>query len=323
MFDLANYYSTKPVLLDEHFRSFAPIIDFSNKEFYGGRIRIMSQCNDSKILEFIQVPDGKVDFDITRNMPETEAIMQKLQEIIQEDDRIKDENHIPVTVGIISPFRGQVELIKKAVSQVFTESVIRKHKIEVGTAHTFQGDERDIIMLSWAVANNSFNQSLTFLQIPNLFNVAITRARKKQIVFLSKDPKSLPQGLLKDYIEYVQTYVARNNLKEELNIDENIYKNSFEKEIADTLRNEGFTVTAGKTIAGLSSDLTVIDPANRSIIIECDGVEDNIKNVKTPIKKQTLLERSGAVVERISFREWYTSSQGCIERIKNIFNEMI
>ena len=323
MFDLANYYSTKPVLLDEHFRSYGPIIDFSNKEFYGDRIRIMSQCNKNDVLELIEVPDGKVDFDVTRNMPEVEAIMQKLQEIIQEDERIKDDNHEPVSIGIISPFRGQVELIKKAILQIFSESVIRKHKLEVGTAHTFQGDERDIIMLSWAVANNSFNQSLTFLQIPNLFNVAVTRARKKQIVFLSKDPKSLPSGLLKDYIEFVQAYIERNKLKEEMQIDDNIYKNSFEKEVAQNLRSEGFDVKAGKIIAGLSSDLTVQDPLGRVILIECDGVEDSIKSNKSQMKKQTLMERSGLLVERISYREWYNSYQGCIERIKNIFAEML
>ena len=278
----------------------------------------MSQCNRSDVLELIQVPDGKVDLDITRNMPEVEAIMQRLQEIIIEDNNKKDDSE-PVTVGIISPFRGQVELIKKAVAQVFSESVIRRHKIEVGTAHTFQGDERDIIMLSWAVANNSFNQSLTFLQIPNLFNVAITRARKKQIIFLSKDPKTLPAGILKDYIEFAQAYIERNKLKEEMKIDENIYKNTFEKEVADFLRDEGFEVVAGKTIAGLSADLTVIDPTGRAIVVECDGVEDNQRCNKTQIKKQTLIERSGVKVERISFREWQHSPQGCVERIKNIF----
>ncbi|MBQ8886974.1 MAG: AAA family ATPase [Candidatus Gastranaerophilales bacterium] len=323
MFDLANYYSTKPVLLDEHFRSFAPIIDFSNKEFYGDRIRIMSKLGDSKILELVQVEDGKVDAEMTRNMPEVEAIMQRLQEIIQEDDRNTDPDHEPVSVGIISPFRGQVELIKKALAQLYPDTVLRKHKIEVGTAHTFQGDERDIIMLSWAVANNSFNQSLTFLQIPNLFNVAITRARKKQIIFLSKDPKTLPQGLLKDYIEYVQAYVARDNLKEEMKLDENVYKNVFEKEVASFLRDEGFEVTAGQTVAGLSADLFVKDPTGRAMIVECDGLEDNVRSNKTQIKKQTLMERAGMFVERISYREWYTSQQGCIERIKTIFTEMM
>ena len=177
-------------------------------------------------------------------------------------------------------------------------------------------------MLSWAVANNSFNQSLTFLQIPNLFNVAITRARKKQIVFLSKDPKSLPAGLLKDYIEFVQAYIARNSIKEELNIDENIYKNSFEREVANSLRNEGFSVIAGKTLAGLSADLTITSPSGKTLVVECDGMSDSVKSNKTQIKKQTLMERTGAIVTRISCREWYISPDGCIERIKNIINEM-
>ena len=118
-------------------------------------------------------------------------------------------------------------------------------------------------------------------------------------------------------------YIARNSLKDELKIDENIYKNSFEREVANFLRNEGFEVTAGQTVAGLSADLLVKDPAGRMIIVECDGVEDNQRCNKTQIKKQTLMERTGSIVERISYREWYVSQQGCVERIKNIFTEMV
>ena len=108
-----------------------------------------------------------------------------------------------------------------------------------------------------------------------------------------------------------------------MGIDENVYKNSFEKEVADVLRAEGFEVVAGRTVAGFNSDLTVTDPIGRSIIVECDGVEDNTRTNKTQIKKQTLMERTGTLVERLSYREWCTSQSGCIERIKNIFTEML
>lgn len=324
MFDLANYYSMSPVLLDEHFRSLAPIIDFSNKEFYGSRMRIMSSNLDYKnVLELNRVVDGKVDYETTRNMPETEAIIKKVHEIILEDDKNKSNDKEPVSIGIISPFRGQVDLIKKAISQVLTESTIKKHKIEVGTAHTFQGDERDIMILSWTVANNSFVQSLTFLQKPNLFNVAITRARKKSISFISKDPKSLPQGLLRDYIEYVEAYQNKNRLESsvESQLDENIYKNKFENIVAEHLRSEGFSVTAGREIAGFSTDLLVKDPVGSVILVECDGVEDNQKFYNTQIKKHAILERSGLKILRVSFREWHHSSQACIDRIKSAFVE--
>jgi len=179
MFDLANYYSASPVLLDEHFRSSRPIIEFSSKEFYGGRIKIMKPYFDQKCpVELVYVKDGAVDAEITRNMAESEAIIQKIQDIIHENGK-NGEN--PASIGVISPFRGQVELIKKDILKTFPGEIIQKHQIEVGTAHTFHGDERDVILMSWAIAENAHSQSLTFLQKPNLFNVAITRARKRMI----------------------------------------------------------------------------------------------------------------------------------------------
>lgn len=309
MFDLANYYSMNPVLLDEHFRSLPPVINFSNQEFYGDRIRIMRRNSGNKVLELVQVPDGKVDFDATRNLPEVEAVVAKLQELIIEDERKNPEN--PTSIGIISPFRAQVEQLKASVSRVISDHMIRKHRIEIGTAHTFQGDERDIMLLSWAFAPNSFVQSLTFLQKPNLFNVAITRARYKMINFISKNPAELPDGLLRSYLNYVKEYEAKQILIANNQIDENIYKNSFEKEVAATLRDLGHKVMAGCEIAGFSLDLLV----NDKIAIECDGVEDSLRLSCTNAKKQAILERSGFKINRITYREWQYSPQACIERV--------
>ena len=315
MFDLANYYSTNPVLLDEHFRSYYPIIQFSNQEFYGNRIRIMTKDSGTNdVLELHRVEDGKVDSDATRNMPEVEAVIKRIHELILEDEGNEDN---PVSIGVVSPFRGQVDLISKALRQVLTETTIRRHQIEVGTAHTFQGDERDVIIFSLAVADNSFAQSLTFLQKPNLFNVAITRARKKLITFLSRDPKSLPQGLLKDYIEYTQNYI--DSAKEDEFSKKNVYKNAFEQTIAQAFIMEGFEVKAGFEAAGVYPDLLIKDELGNELIIEVDGVEDNKKSKISDIKKQTILQRAGYKVCRISYREWEHSAQACIDRIKQVF----
>ena len=316
MFDLANYYSNSPVLLDEHFRSAYPIIQFSNKEFYGNRIRIMTKdAGTDDVLELHHVVEGKVDSDCTRNMPEVEAVIKRIHELIAEDDG-NDEN--PVSIGIISPFRGQVDLIQKALCQVLTETTIRKHQIEVGTAHTFQGDERDVMILSFAVADNSFVQSLTFLQKPNLFNVAITRARKKLICFISRNPKTLPQGLLRDYIEYIQQYLDAAKDDE---FRKNTYKNEFERNVAEAFIMEGFSVKSGFEAAGVLPDLLVQDEFGREIILEIDGVEDKKPARIKDIKKQTILERAGYRVERISFREWHHSPAACINRIKSLLVE--
>lgn len=312
MFDLANYYSMHPVLLDEHFRSLPPIINFSNKEFYGGRIRVMRRNDNSKkVLETVVVPEGKVDFDATRNLPEIEALVKRLHEIVVEDER-KNPEH-PVSIGIISPFRAQVEQLKISVAKVLSEHMIEKHQIEIGTAHTFQGDERDIILISWAYANNSFPQSLIFLQKPNLFNVAITRARYQMINFISKDPRELPEGLLRSYLGFVQEYEDRYAMQNSDEFDENIYKNNFEKEVAQAFRDIGHKVVCGVEIAGLSADLLIDD----KFVIECDGVEDNKVSRLSNMKKQTIIERSGLKVSRISQREWQYSPKACIDRIIN------
>ena len=312
MFDLANYYSMHPVLLDEHFRSLPPIINYSNKEFYGGRIRVMRRNDDSiKVLETVVVPDGKVDFDATRNLPEIEALVKRLHEIVVEDERKNPDK--PVSIGIISPFRAQVEQLKISVAKVLSEHMIEKHQIEIGTAHTFQGDERDIILISWAYANNSFPQSLIFLQKPNLFNVAITRARYQMINFISKDPRELPEGILRSYLGFVQEYEDRYKLKNSEEFDENIYKNNFEKEVAEAFRTIGHKVVCGTEIAGLSADLLVDD----KFVIECDGVDDKSYSKTSNMKKQAIIERSGLKVSRISYREWQYSPKACIDRIIN------
>ena len=316
MFDLANYYSMHPVLLDEHFRSLPPVINYSNKEFYGNRIKVMRRNdNSSKVLEAIIVEDGKVDSDATRNIPEIEAVVKKLHEIVVEDERkgVNNAEHKPVSIGIISPFRAQVEQLKISVSKVLSEHMMEKHKIEIGTAHTFQGDERDIMLISWAYANNSYPQSLIFLQKPNLFNVAITRARFKTINFISKNPRELPEGILRSYFGFIEEYENRYSLINSDEFDENIYKNSFEKEVAETFRTLGHKVLCGDEIAGLSVDLLVDD----KFVVECDGVEDKTPSKVSNMKKQIIIERSGLKVSRISKREWSYSPKACIDRIIN------
>lgn len=310
MFDLADYYSMNSVMLDEHFRSLPPIINFSNHEFYSDRIRVMKKdSSEDNVLDLIKVPDGKVDMDATRNLPEIEALVKTLHEIIIEDERKNPDK--PVTVGIISPFRAQVEQLKISVPKVLSDYMIKKHQIEIGTAHTFQGDERDIILMSWAFANNSYPQSITFLQKPNLFNVAITRARSKCINFVSHDIETMPEGHFRNYVSFIKQYQERKISLANNEIDENIYKNKLEKEIATAIKNLDHKVIAGADIAGLSADLIIDD----KFIIEVDGVEDSKKQSVSNMKKQAILERCGFKVKRITYREWQYSAKACLDRV--------
>ena len=307
MFDVTNYYSNTPVMLDEHFRSPAPIIDFSAKEFYGGKIKVMSpSINQKDIVELRIVRDGKVDHDATRNMAECEEIVKTIQELITEDKN----NDSPLSIGVISPFRAQVDLIKKAILKVFDSETILRHKLDVGTAHTFQGDERDIMLLSWTFAPNSHNQSLIFAQKPNLFNVAITRAKSKLINFISRPINELPEGLLRDYLEYVKRLNS--------SVQKNTFKNDFEKivynEILEEFPSFKDNVFAGVLMGGVCADIVINCP--KKTVVEIDGVIDEISSNVDDMEKQALIERCGYNVIRITKREWQISSNACLERIR-------
>ncbi len=306
MFDLANYYSTSPVLLDEHFRSSAPIIQFSSNEFYGGKIKIMSpNINIKDVVELRIVREGRVDHDATRNVPECEEIIKTVQELILNDS----DNEIPVSIGVISPFRAQVDLIKKALLRVFDNDTLLKHRIDVGTAHTFQGDERDIMLLSWTFAQNSHSQSLIFAQKPNLFNVAITRAKHKLINFISCDVNELPEGLLRNYLEYVK--------KINSNIRKNIFKNDFEKIVFDEILKEFSSLgKEEKILAGVEMGSVNADIVIDKMVVEIDGVEDNMKCKFNDMKKQAIIERCGYKVMRITKREWMISKEACLDRVR-------
>src|SRR5574344_1000324 len=167
------------------------------------------------------------------------------------------------------------------------------------------------MLISWAFADNSFPQSIIFLQKPNLFNVAITRARYKVINFVSRNPKDLPDGLFRDYINYIYEYQNHLQALQNNELDENIYKNSFEREIAENIRELDHEVKAGVDIAGLSADLLI----DNKFIIEVDGVEDNEKSKVSNMKKQSILERTGFKVKRITYREWQYSSKLCLDRV--------
>lgn len=97
---------------------------------------------------------------------------------------------------MLSPFRDQVDHLSRAIADRLEASDIEKHDLVVGTAYSFQGDERDVMLLSLVVDPESHPASIRYLEQPDVFNVSITRARDYQIVFTSLDAREAPAGTL-------------------------------------------------------------------------------------------------------------------------------
>ncbi|MBQ8476623.1 DUF559 domain-containing protein, partial [bacterium] len=100
-----------------------------------------------------------------------------------------------------------------------------------------------------------------------------------------------------------------------------VFKNDFEKEVFESIIEEFPSyqqenkIKAGVEIGSVSSDI-MID----KIIVEIDGVQDNIAPKFNDMKKQAILERAGYGVIRITKREWQISKNACLDRVRQALN---
>jgi len=104
-------------------------------------------------------------------------------------------------IAIITPFKKQIECINHALKAY---SNLNGENITVGTTHTLQGAERNIILFSAVQADDGSHQFID--QKPNLLNVAVSRAKDNFILFcdmklLAKSRKGAPSGKLYQYIK--------------------------------------------------------------------------------------------------------------------------
>jgi very-short-patch-repair endonuclease len=93
------------------------------------------------------------------------------------------------SIGVVSPFRAQADRIRALVYRhEGLGARIKGVDLLAETVHKFQGDERDVMIFSPAVSLGVSDAAIGFLRRhPNLFNVAITRARAALIVVGNKE----------------------------------------------------------------------------------------------------------------------------------------
>lgn len=105
-----------------------------------------------------------------------------------------------IDVGIISPYRAQVQYLKKLIKKYEFFKPYRR-LISVNTVDGFQGQERDVILISLVRSNDE--GQIGFLKDLRRMNVAITRARMKLIILGNKDTMT-KHPFYKKLWEYVE-----------------------------------------------------------------------------------------------------------------------
>ena len=215
LYDLATHVcrSEDVVRLKDHHRSHAQIIDFSNQRFYEGDLRVATHYE-----QLLQPDPGGpavrwVDVRGQTRRPGGGSAVneEECQAVVAELRRLALEQGYEGTIGVVSPFRAQVERVRELITRDERLSfALERRESLAGTAHTFQGDEKDVIIFSPVVSAGMHDGARLFLsKSSNLFNVAVTRA-KAALVVVGDRTAVANSGIkhLEKLPEYVDSLVA-------------------------------------------------------------------------------------------------------------------
>ena len=198
-------------LLGVQYRMNEQIMRFSSEWFYDGCVESSPTVSHRGILDY-DTPmewvdtsdvDGKEEFvgeSFGRvNRAEAELTIATLRAYFEKigRQRIEEES---IDVGIISPYRAQVQLLRKMLKQ---SEFFRPYRraITVNTVDGFQGQERDIVLIS--LVRDNPTGDIGFLRDLRRMNVAITRARMKLII-LGSAATMTAHPFYKKLYEYVE-----------------------------------------------------------------------------------------------------------------------
>lgn len=290
-------------LLDEHFRSHPHIINFSNARFYDGDLKIMTgrPGNVQSALELRQVGGGR-ESDSSVNLAEVEDTIQQMVRFVELQHQGR-----PLSIGVVSPFRDHADEIQRRVMETFSSDVILRHEMTVGTAHALQGDEKDVVIMTTSIDKDAHRGSLQFLESPNLFNVAVTRARERLVIVTSVEPADLPKGLLKDFLVYAKD--PGQNFHEG-----DRQRSAFERRLSAQLKKDGIEVWLDFDATGTRVPLVAGADESRIAVI-CDAHNTNSAEPWIQLEQQLRLSRAGWNITRIPHRSFVENPQAVSEYV--------
>ncbi len=196
-------------LLGVQYRMNEEIMRFSSDWFYDGKVKSAPQVKHRSILdydipmewiatdadgeEFVGESFGRI------NKKEAEQTLDILKQYFTKigKTRILEER---VDVGVISPYRAQVQYLRHLVKR---DAFFKPYRslISINTVDGFQGQERDVILISLVRSND--DGQIGFLRDLRRMNVAITRARMKLIILGNPDTMTRHPFYRKLY-EYIE-----------------------------------------------------------------------------------------------------------------------
>jgi len=168
-------------------------------------------------------------------------------------------------IGIVTAFREQAKRLTDRLTEALPPELIARGQLGAFTAHQFQGDARDLILLSLCLGPDMPPGSRAFLtESGNLINVAVSRARAVCHVFGNRDASL--QSEIPHIVKLAQVPERTKNNPP----GTSAFESPWERTLHDALRARGVEPIPQFPLAGRRLDLAVIRGA-RKIDVEVDG----------------------------------------------------
>jgi hypothetical protein len=193
-------------MLEKHYRCPKKVINFANKKYYRNLLDIENLVNDDSSLKLIDIPNSK-SFEPNTSNTEISVILEELKSLPSNEE-----------VAIVTPFKKQARLIESVLSEKGIEN------IKIGTIHTFQGQEKDHIIVSTGITSKTKQGSFDWVKNnKELINVMTTRPKKKLTIIADVQAiDRLSQGEMNDYYELIN-YMAMKGESEIIEVEEDIF----------------------------------------------------------------------------------------------------
>jgi hypothetical protein len=158
--------SANVVQLLDHHRSHADIIGFSVQEFYSGKLRIATDYRKLMMIDPNTRAIQWIDLigQVTRSERDGIVNEAEAQKVVKVLERLALVRNYQGSMGVVTPFRGQANRIRQIIRQKpVLDAALNRRNFMVEAAHSFQGDERDIMIFSPVVSTDTPQGALYFL----------------------------------------------------------------------------------------------------------------------------------------------------------------
>jgi very-short-patch-repair endonuclease len=302
LYDLAaRVFAARQVMLREHFRCVPPIIAYSNRVFYNNAIQPLripkgTERIDPPLVD-VYVEGGLRDRRDC-NREEAEFIANEIAALLD------DERFAGRTLGVVSLLgMEQAKLVDSLVRSKCNAAELLHRRFECGDARTFQGSERDIMLLSMVVDPGNC-KALSGTMFEQRFNVAASRARDRMYLVRSVTAAHLSdKDLRMSLLKHFDKPMVADKEEAEMLIDR--CESGFERQVYSALVERGYRVVPQVQTGAYRIDMVVEGAGDVRLAIECDGDEFHGPD-RWPhdMMRQRVLERAGWTFWRCFASTW-------------------